>query len=87
MYAIRSYYEIRGEFRRDYLVGGTKTLHGLFTARVKNRNVEVKDSDGNVLCAAPEIRSSPSGAATFSLHDVTIGIQFHWERKETQVFV
>lgn len=78
--------EIRGEFRRDYLVGGAKTLHGLFTARVKNRNVEVSDSYGNVLSAAPEIRSSPSGAATFSLHDVTIGIQFHWERKETQVF-
>ena len=24
--------------------------------------------------------------ASFSLHDVTIGINFHWERKETQVF-
>ena len=24
--------------------------------------------------------------ASFSLHDVTIGVNFHWERKETQVF-
>ncbi len=25
--------------------------------------------------------------ATFSLHDVTIGIKFHWERQETQTYV
>ena len=25
--------------------------------------------------------------ASFSLHDVTIGVNFHWERKETQVFL
>ena len=24
--------------------------------------------------------------ASFSLHDVTIGVNFHWERKETQTF-
>ena len=24
--------------------------------------------------------------ATFSLNDVTIGVDFHWERNETQVF-
>ena len=27
-----------------------------------------------------------SGDASFSLNDVTIGVNFHWERKETQVF-
>ncbi|MCQ2203633.1 MAG: SpoIID/LytB domain-containing protein [Bacteroidales bacterium] len=28
----------------------------------------------------------PSDGATFSLHDVTIGINFHWQRNETQTF-
>ena len=28
-----------------------------------------------------------SNDASFSLHDVTIGVNFHWERKETQTFL
>lgn len=28
-----------------------------------------------------------SASASFSLHDVTIGVNFHWERKETQTFL
>ena len=28
-----------------------------------------------------------SADASFSLHDVTIGVNFHWERKETQTFL
>ena len=34
-----------------------------------------------------ELTFVPQNAnASFSLHDVTIGVNFHWERKETQVF-
>jgi len=34
-----------------------------------------------------ELTFSPcSGCASFSLEDVTIGVNFHWERKETQTF-
>lgn len=32
------------------------------------------------------ITDNDSEEASFSLHDVTIGIRFHWERKETQTF-
>ena len=35
-----------------------------------------------------ELTFTPSSAdASFSLFDVTIGVNFHWERKETQVFL
>ena len=34
-----------------------------------------------------ELRFIPEqNDASFSIHDVTIGVQFHWERKETQTF-
>ena len=32
------------------------------------------------------LRLAPEGNATFTLRDVTIGINFHWERKEDQTF-
>ncbi len=42
--------------------------------------------DGRELARGPEIRLVPEGNATFTLRDVTIGINFHWERKEDQTF-
>jgi SpoIID/LytB domain protein len=51
------------------------------------------DTSGNTLAAGryrfvSEITLAPSDAAScaFALDDVTIGIGFHWERKERQVF-
>ena len=36
----------------------------------------------------PELVFSPlADDASFSLSDVTIGVNFHWERKETQTFL
>ena len=35
-----------------------------------------------------ELTFHPTAAdCSFSLHDVTIGVNFHWERKETQTFL
>ena len=42
--------------------------------------------DGRELARGPELRLTPEGNATFTLRDVTIGINFHWERKEDQTF-
>src|SRR4030042_5764067 len=35
---------------------------------------------------SPSIRLTPEEASTFSLSNVTIGKQFHWERREDQTF-
>jgi len=40
--------------------------------------------NGNQYQALRFVPQTSSGA--FSIHDVTIGVNFHWERKETQVF-
>lgn len=51
---------------------------------------EVEFSEGGILWKGNQYRelafipSSPD--ASFSLKDVTIGVNFHWERKETQTF-
>jgi SpoIID/LytB domain protein len=50
----------------------------------------VEFSEGGILWRGNQYREllfmPQSPEASFSLHDVTIGVNFHWERKETQVF-
>ena len=47
-------------------------------------------SEGDILWRGNQYReltfTPQDDDASFSLHDVTIGVNFHWERKETQVF-
>lgn len=67
-------------------------LNGAYTA--KGETIEgdqtVQFSEGGILWGGSQYREltfTPQSAdASFSLFDVTIGVNFHWERKETQVF-
>lgn len=51
----------------------------------------VEFSEGGILWRGMQYREltfmPQSPTASFSLHDVTIGVNFHWERKETRVFL
>ena len=51
----------------------------------------VEFSEGGILWRGIQYReltfTPQSPSASFSLRDVTIGVNFHWERKETQVFL
>jgi SpoIID/LytB domain protein len=77
------------------IVSGQKlffTLNKPYTAKGKevigDQSVEI--SEGAILWNGAlyrELSFIPNSAdASFSLYDVTIGVNFHWERKETQVF-
>lgn len=50
----------------------------------------VEFSEGGILWRGNQYReltfTPQKSDASFSLHDVTIGLNFHWERQETQVF-
>ena len=60
---------------------GTTTVSGLQTIGFHNGKAEWK---GNTYVELDFKPLSPD--ASFALEEVTIGIGFHWERKETQVF-
>ena len=53
-------------------------------------NQVVEFSDGGILWRGTQYRNltftPQADDASFSLNDVTIGVNFHWERKETQTF-
>jgi len=66
-----------------------KTIYpkGMYVARFKNESIELdingqKSMHGSVLLLQPdEVKT-----VTFTLCEVTIGINFHWQKKEDQVF-
>lgn len=77
------------------IISGEKihfALNGAYVA--KGETIEgdqvVEFSEGGILWNGNQYReltfSPQSPQSSFSLFDVTIGVNFHWERKETQVF-
>lgn len=68
-------------------------LNGTYTAKGETITGEqaVELSEGGILWNGNRYRqlSFTPGCqqASFSLHNVTIGVNFHWERKETQTFL
>lgn len=82
---IEGYGEIRGKFNQEFAVGGVP-LSGRFRARLEEGSVIITDDLGQDVVRGREISCTRSVAGTFSLEDITIGKQFHWERKEEQTF-
>ena len=70
----------------------TFTLNAPYTAKGETLEGEqtVEFSEGGILWRGNQYREltfrPQTEDASFSLHDVTIGVNFHWERKQTQVF-
>jgi len=77
-------FEIHGNFR---IKGGSQFLTGIYKAKVVNDRIELSQNE-NIFQFENEILLVPSNhsAEHFTLRDVTIGVKFHWERKEKQSF-
>ena len=62
---------------------GESASEGTYTASVENGAVKLND-----VASSPEITLSPSNfdSCRFTVHGVKIGIDFHWEREESQLF-
>ena len=78
--------EIRGRFNGPFRLDQTGERRGPFRAFISDGHVALACGAETVSANGMSIRCLPSEDATFSLDDVTIGIDFHWERRETQTF-
>src|SRR5262245_33164433 len=66
---------------------GKRLNGGSFRAGAVEGGIEVVSEDGRHKFVAPEFRLAPVlPSASFTLFDVLIGIDFHWERKRDQRF-
>lgn len=73
-------------FNGYFEVPTTVRLEGAFSVRASNDRVVLFDDEGIEVLKREHIACRSMRGDTFTLKDVTIGIRFHWERKEDQTF-
>ena len=73
---------LHGDFRAD----GFGYVSGRFSAKAASGMVVLTGEAHREIARSPTIRLNASEDSTFELFHVTIGNQFHWERKEDQAF-
>jgi len=78
--------EVHGRFNGTFSVENNIHLDGYFSARMDEGYIVLTDSSENTVIRGREIRCIPLHDSTFTLFDVTIGVHFHWERKQEQQF-
>ncbi|MEZ5020626.1 MAG: SpoIID/LytB domain-containing protein [Bacteroidales bacterium] len=72
----------------DFIAADTgRRYTGIYTALAGSDGITIRNEAGTVR-AGDEITFSPSSPDTgsFTLHAVTIGVDFHWQRNEDQTF-
>ena len=69
-----------------FLLPDGRLLEGSFTVRAKEGLVLLEDFSGKEIIRQKEILLSPDGNAGFTVADVKIGINFHWQRSQKQTF-
>ncbi len=74
---------IRGAFVGEFVLGSDRVVEGAFEA-VMDAGTIVVSATGKRIAQGTDLTFSTSASGSFLLRDVTIGINFHWERKEDQ---
>lgn len=77
-------FDLDGEFR---LNGSKKRHNGFFSAKIVDNKICLS-LDGESICKEDSLILEPTAFERdfFTLRDVVIGVQFHWEQKENQKF-
>lgn len=66
-------------------IGGLPVF-GLLNIAAEGGIIKASDGNGKELLRRKEILCRPAPGATFAIYDVTIGVKFHWERKQEETF-
>jgi stage II sporulation protein D len=69
-----------------FSINDSASARGEFRVEAEKDRLVMADGSGKELAAGKEISCKPAAGGTFTLRDVVIGVQFHWERKEDQTF-
>jgi stage II sporulation protein D len=77
-------FELKGEFAGS---DGARFNAGSYLAKAESDRIEIIDSGGSRVGVYSELQLAPTDPGfSFVIHDVLIGIDFHWERKEVEEF-
>jgi len=78
--------EVRGVLHGSFRTESGDSVTGAFTARASAEDLRLAVEPVGTLRARGELKLSPLGEARAQILNVTIGVQFHWERTEAQTF-
>lgn len=77
---------LTGRFNGPFHLDDGRIFAGPFEIQADADGMTFSDSAGVRIDRQTGMRFTPLQGSTFSLADVTIGIRFHWERKQRQTF-
>ncbi|MEN6431938.1 MAG: SpoIID/LytB domain-containing protein [Smithella sp.] len=83
---LQNYNEARIAFNGRYFLTDDRTLEGRFAVIADSGQIVFRDSEGKEIFRQKEILLRPESGAFFTVSDVKIGIDFHWQRTQEQSF-
>jgi stage II sporulation protein D len=83
---LQNYKEARIALCGRFFLSDDRALEGRLTVAVDQGQVALADSSGQEIIRQKEILLVPEGGAYFTVSDVKIGIDFHWQRSQEQSF-
>jgi len=69
-----------------FLINDSASLQGEIRVEAASNQLVLFEASGKEIARGGEISCVPISNDAFTLRDVTIGVKFHWERKEDQTF-
>ncbi len=78
--------EVSGHFDGPFWGDQFGPVSGGFLAKPASGSIILLDGSGDEISRSPYIKLAAGENSLFSLHRVTIGTRFHWERREDQTF-
>lgn len=78
--------KVKGRFEGNYQEENLGQTTGTFVARVESKAIALTVDHPAGIVRAPSIHFFADHESSFLVQNVTIGVDFHWERKEEQAF-
>jgi SpoIID/LytB domain protein len=78
--------EIEGRFEGNFRLEGVGLLTDKFYAKASTGAIVLTDKHNAEIIRSPMLRLVAGRGSSFHIYNVAIGIHFHWERREEQVF-
>ena len=83
---LEGYHEVRGQFQGSVAVNGRAFPPSDFAVTLEDGSLVMRIAGEKMIARGAEIRCVLTSGECFLLREVTIGVKFHWERKEDQRF-
>ena len=83
---LQNYKEARLNLKGSFILSGEQTISGDIIVIVRQRGLVLCDPAGLEIVSGKAIRLSAQNKAIFTVSDVKIGIDFHWQRSQEQSF-